>query len=97
MPPERDKTDIHAADLASQLKRSVILILPWRTYPLVHQKAKSTQADLTNLKKRIDVGASRAITQFFFNIKSYLRFRDCYVATGIDLEVVTDIWLVSSI
>lgn len=57
-------------------------------YPEVHPEAKSAQADLLNLKRKIDAGANRAITQFFFDVESYLRFRDCCAAIGIEAEIV---------
>ena len=60
-------------------------------YPEVHPEAKSAQADLLNLKRKIDAGANRAISQFFFDIDSYLRFRDRCVNVGIDVEIVPGI------
>jgi methylenetetrahydrofolate reductase (NADPH) len=62
----------------------------------VHPEAKSAQADLINLKRKVDAGASRAITQFFFDVESYLRFRDRCVAAGIDVEIVPGILPVSN-
>ena len=51
-------------------------------YPEVHPEAKSAQADLLNLKRKVEAGANRAITQFFFDVESYLRFRDRCVSAG---------------
>lgn len=59
-------------------------------YPEVHPEAKSAQADLINLKRKIDAGANHVITQFFFDINSYLRFRDRCASIGIDAEIVPD-------
>lgn len=50
--------------------------------------SKSAQADLLNLKRKVDAGANRAITQFFFDVESYLRFRDRCVSAGIDVEII---------
>jgi methylenetetrahydrofolate reductase (NADPH) len=43
---------------------------------------------LLNLKRKVDAGANRAITQFFFDVESYLRFRDRCVSAGIDVEII---------
>ena len=59
-------------------------------YPEVHPEAKSAQADLLHLKRKIDAGANRAITQFFL-MESYLRFRDRCAAIGIEAEIVPGI------
>ena len=60
-------------------------------YPEIHPKAKSAEADLEHLKRKIDAGASRAITQFFFDNDAYLRFRDACVAAGIKVPIVPGI------
>lgn len=60
-------------------------------FPEVHPEAKSAQADLLNLKRKVDAGANRAITQFFFDVENYLRFRDRCVTAGIDVEIVPGI------
>ena len=58
---------------------------------MVHPEAKSAQADLINLKRKIDAGANHVITQFFFDIDSYLRFRDRCASIGIEAEIVPGI------
>ncbi len=60
-------------------------------YPEVHPEAPSAQFDLDNLKRKIDAGASRAITQFFFDTDAFLRFRDRCAAAGIDAQIVPGI------
>ena len=57
-------------------------------YPEVHPEASSAQADLENLKRKIDAGASRAITQFFYDTAAFLRFRDRCAAAGIAAAIV---------
>ncbi len=57
-------------------------------YPEVHPKAASPAADLDNLKRKIDAGADRAITQFFFDTPAFLAFRDRVDAAGIDAPLV---------
>ncbi|MCW2480737.1 methylenetetrahydrofolate reductase [Candidatus Symbiopectobacterium sp. NZEC135] len=96
LPPGGGKPDMYAADLVSLLKSVGDFDISVAAYPEVHPEAKSAQADLINLKKKIDAGANRAITQFFFDVESYLRFRDRCVATGIDVEIVPGILPVSN-
>ncbi|MCB1741421.1 MAG: methylenetetrahydrofolate reductase [NAD(P)H] [Gammaproteobacteria bacterium] len=60
-------------------------------YPEVHPDATSPQADLDNLKRKIDAGASRAITQFFFDADVYLRFLDRCRDAGITVPIVPGI------
>jgi len=60
-------------------------------YPEVHPEAASAADDLDNLKRKLDAGATRAITQFFFDVGIYLRFRDRCAAVGIDAPIVPGI------
>ncbi len=96
LPDNSNKPDMYATDLVELLKGEADFDISVAAYPEVHPEAKSAQADLISLKKKIDAGASRAITQFFFDVESYLRFRDRCVATGIDVEIVPGILPVSN-
>ena len=60
-------------------------------YPEVHPKAATPAADLDNLKRKIDAGADRAITQFFFDTDAFLAFRDRVDQAGIDVPLVPGI------
>ena len=60
-------------------------------YPEVHPKAASPKADLDNLKQKLDAGADRAITQFFFDPEAFLRFRDRAAAAGIGAPLIPGI------
>ena len=60
-------------------------------YPEVHPQAVSAEQDLQHLKAKLDAGANRAITQFFFDADTFLRFRDRAVAIGIDKPIVPGI------
>ncbi|GHA28633.1 methylenetetrahydrofolate reductase [Oceanisphaera arctica] len=96
LPKGIDKPDMYAADLVSLLKEEADFDISVAAYPEVHPEAKSAQADLLSLKRKIDAGANRAITQFFFDVESYLRFRDRCVTIGIDVEIVPGILPVSN-
>ena len=96
LPPGGGKPDMYATNLVALLKDVGDFDISVAAYPEVHPEAKSAQADLINLKRKIDAGASRAITQFFFDVESYLRFRDRCVAAGIDVEIVPGILPVSN-
>jgi len=60
-------------------------------YPDVHPKAKNAEADLLILKEKLDAGANRAISQFFFDADDYERFRDRAAAIGIDAPIVAGV------
>ncbi|HTH28774.1 MAG TPA: methylenetetrahydrofolate reductase [NAD(P)H] [Sphingobium sp.] len=60
-------------------------------YPESHPDSPDRAADLDNLKRKIDAGAERAITQFFFEPDTFFRFRDDAAAAGIDAEIVPGI------
>ncbi len=81
----------YASDLVAGLKSVADFEITVAAYPEVHPEAKSPLADLENLKRKIDAGACRAITQFFFDNERYLRFRDLCVAAGINVPIVPGI------
>ena len=96
LPPGSGKPEMYAADLVSLLKEVGDFDISVAAYPEVHPEAKSAQADLLNLKRKVEAGANRAITQFFFDVESYLRFRDRCVSAGIDVEIIPGILPVSN-
>jgi methylenetetrahydrofolate reductase (NADPH) len=81
----------YAAELVAGLKRVADFEISVAAFPEVHPEAKSAAADLDNLKRKIDAGASRAITQFFFDPEVYLRFVDRARAAGIEVPIVPGI------
>ncbi|NBI42365.1 methylenetetrahydrofolate reductase [[Haemophilus] felis] len=85
------KKPFYASDLVALLRSVADFDISVAAYPEVHPEAKSAQADLINLKRKIDAGANHVITQFFFDIESYLRFRDRCASIGIDAEIVPGI------
>ena len=96
LPPGSGKPEMYASDLVTLLKEVADFDISVTAYPEVHPEAKSAQADLLNLKRKVDAGANRAITQFFFDVESYLRFRDRCVSAGIDVEIIPGILPVSN-
>ncbi|HCX7754945.1 TPA: methylenetetrahydrofolate reductase [Escherichia coli] len=96
LPPGSGKPEMYASDLVTLLKEVADFDISVAAYPEVHPEAKSAQADLPNLKRKVDAGANRAITQFFFDVESYLRFRDRCVSAGIDVEIIPGILPVSN-
>ena len=81
----------YAVDLVKGLKSVGEFDISVAAYPEVHPEAPDAKFDLDNLRVKIDAGASRAITQFFFDTDKYLRFRDQCAATGITAPIVPGI------
>ena len=81
----------YAAELVAGLKSVADFDISVAAYPEMHPEAKSPQADLENLKRKIDAGASRAITQFFYDVDAFLRFRDRCERAHIDVAIVPGI------
>lgn len=81
----------YAADFVAGLTRVAPFEISVAAYPEVHPEAPSRDFDLLNLKRKVDAGARRAITQFFFDHEAFLRFRDRCVAVGIDATIVPGI------
>ena len=81
----------YASDLVAGLKKVAEFDISVAAYPEVHPEAASPIHDLDNLKRKLDAGASRAITQFFFDVDVFLRFRDLAAAAGIESAIVPGI------
>ncbi|MCH7821518.1 MAG: methylenetetrahydrofolate reductase [Proteobacteria bacterium] len=81
----------YASDLVAGLRRIADFDISVAAYPEVHPDASSPTSDLENLKRKLDSGASRAITQFFFDVDVFLRFRDLAAAAGIESTIVPGI------
>lgn len=77
-----------AAELVPALRRMGDFDISVAGYPEVHPDAVSTQADIDYLRRKVDAGASRVITQFCFDDDQVLRFRDRAAASGIDVPIV---------
>ena len=81
----------YAADLVAGLKRVADFDISVAAYPEVHPEAPDEVFDLDNLKRKLDAGASRAITQFFFDTGLFLDFRDRCAGAGIESSIVPGI------
>lgn len=86
-----------AADLVAGLKAIAPFEISVAAYPETHPEAVNPQSDIDNLKRKLDAGADRAITQFFFSAETYFRFRDAVAAQGIEKEIVPGILPVSNV
>ena len=86
-----------AAELVAGLKRVAPFDISVACYPECHPEAASSQADLDHLKRKIDAGADRAITQFFFSAERFFEFRDRVAASGLDVEIVPGILPVTNV
>lgn len=80
-----------AAELVAGLKRVADFEVSVACHPEVHPDAASAEADLANLKTKVDAGATRAISQFFFDVEVFLRFRDRAAAAGVRAPLVAGI------
>ncbi len=85
-----------AADLVAGLKARHDFDISVAAYPEIHPEAASLEADLDNLKRKLDAGANRAITQFFFSTDAYFRFLDKVLAAGITAPILPGIMPVTS-
>ncbi len=81
----------YAVDLVAALARVAPFEISVAAYPEQHPESPSAAFDLDNLKRKIDAGAGRAITQFFFSAETFLRFRDRARAAGIAVPLVPGI------
>jgi methylenetetrahydrofolate reductase (NADPH) len=85
-----------AAELVAGLRALHPFEISVSAYPEVHPDAASPQADLDNFKRKLDAGATRGITQFFFEPDTFFRFRDACAAAGIDADIVPGIMPVTN-
>jgi methylenetetrahydrofolate reductase (NADPH) len=86
----------NAVELIAGLRKVADFEISVAAYPEVHPDSPDAQADIANLKAKFDAGATRAITQFFFDPKCFFEFRDKAAAAGIHGEIVPGIMPVLS-
>lgn len=87
----------NAAALVEGLKKIAPFEISVAAYPECHPDSPGKSADLDNFKAKVDAGADRAITQFFFSPECFFRFRDEAAAAGIETEIVPGILPVSNV
>src|SRR5438094_1628659 len=86
----------NAAELVAGLKRIAPFEISVAAFPECHPDSPSVAADIDNLKAKVDAGATRATTQFFFEPDCFFRFRDRVAAAGIDIEILPGIMPVTN-
>ena len=87
----------NAADLVAGLCKLHPFEITIGAYPEIHPDSGTAAVDLDNFKRKIDAGATRAITQFFFSADCFFRFRDAVAAAGINVEIVPGILPISNV
>ena len=92
-PPEGQGTYVphphgypYAADLVAGLRRIADFEISVAAYPEGHPQSPSLAADIDNLKRKIDAGATRAISQYFFDVDVFRRFRDRLAKAGVAIQ-----------
>ncbi|WP_397544383.1 methylenetetrahydrofolate reductase [NAD(P)H] [Roseovarius salis] len=85
-----------AAELVAALRRAGDFDISVAAYPEIHPEAASAESDLDHLKRKLDNGAARAITQYTFDTDTILRFVDRARAAGIDAPIVPGIMPVAN-
>jgi len=83
----------YGSDLVTGLKRVADFEVSVSAYPELHPESRTWEDEIDNLKRKVDAGATRAITQFFFTPEVFLRYQDRVQAAGIDIPIVPGLML----
>ena len=81
----------YASELVTGLKRIANFEISVAAYPETHPEATSAESDIDNLKRKLDAGADRAITQYFFGVEPFLKFMDRVTSAGIEAPIIPGI------
>ena len=101
-PKGRERFETHpegfasSVELVAALREALDVTIRVGAYPEPHPEALSPQADIDWLKAKLDAGADEAITQFFFEADTFLRFRDACAQAGIDHPITPGILPIES-
>lgn len=87
----------YASELVAHAKERFDFCLAGACYPEGHPEAPSIEADLDNLKKKVDAGVDFLITQLFFNNEDYFRFVDRARAAGIEVPIIAGIMPITNV
>ena len=87
----------NATELVAGLRAIAPFDISVAAYPECHPDSSDRKADIENLRRKVDAGANRAITQFFFSADCFFRFQDAVADAGMDIEVVPGILPVSNV
>lgn len=86
----------YCVELVEGLKKIADFEISVASFPETHPEAENPEADINYLKQKIDAGADRTITQYFFDTDIYLKFREKAIAAGISVPIVPGILLISN-
>jgi len=86
----------NATELTAAIRRIADFEVSVGVYPEVHPQSPGFDFDLDVLRQKVDAGATRGISQFFFEPETYLRFRDAVFDAGIDIELTPGIMPVTN-
>lgn len=84
---EPKKDFLHASDLIAYLRTKGDFHIMGACYPEGHQEAESLDADIANLKKKVDAGATHLLSQLFFDNDAFFRFREKADKAGIHVPI----------
>ncbi len=83
----------YGSDLVEGLKKIAPFDVSVSTYPELHPESRDWADEIDNLKRKVDAGATRAITQFFFTPDVFLRFQDKVLDAGINIPIIPGLML----